>query len=62
MGNRWSTLTMAGLLLVVLLSPAAQAHEQKTLTVILTENGVVSGNITDPSFVQGNAVWFQMHD
>ena len=53
---------MAGLLLVVLLSPAAQAHEQKTLTVILTENGVVSGNITDPSFVQGNAVWFQMHD
>jgi len=62
MGNRWSTLTMAGLLLMVLVSPAAQAHEQKTLTVILTENGVVSGNITDPSFVQGNAVWFQMHD
>ena len=62
MGNRWSTLTMAGFILVVLLSPAAQAHEQKTLTVILTENGVVSGNITDPSFVQGNAVWFQMHD
>ena len=53
---------MAGFILVVLLSPAAQAHEQKTLTVILTENGVVSGNITDPSFVQGNAVWFQMHD
>jgi hypothetical protein len=62
MGNRWSTLTVAGLLLLVLLSPTTQAHEQKTLTVILAENGVVSGNITDPSFVQGNAVWFQMHD
>ena len=47
---------------MVVLAPASQAHEQKTLSVILTEDGVVSGNITDPSFLQGNAVWFQMHD
>lgn len=62
MGNQRSTFVLAGLLLVVLLSPVVHAHEQKTLTVIMTDSGVVSGNITDPSFVQGNAVWFQMHD
>ena len=62
MGNKRVGLAVIGLLLLVLLAPASQAHEQKTLSVILTEDGVVSGNITDPSFLQGNAVWFQMHD
>ena len=62
MGNRLWALTAVGLLLMLFLIPASHAHEQKTLTVIMNENGVVSGNITDPSFVQGNAVWFQMHD
>ena len=62
MGNQPRVLTTVGLLLMLFLVPASHAHEQKTLTVIMNENGVVSGNITDPSFVQGNAVWFQMHD
>ena len=62
MGNKRVELAVIGLLVLVLLAPASQAHEQKTLSVILTEDGVVSGNITDPSFLQGNAVWFQMHD
>ena len=62
MGNQPRVLTTVGLLLMLFLAPASHAHEQKTLTVIMNENGVVSGNITDPSFVQGNAVWFQMHD
>ena len=62
MGNKRVGLAVIGLLVLVLLAPASQAHEQKTLSVILTEDGVVSGNITDPSFLQGNAVWFQMHD
>ena len=62
MGNKRVGLAVIGLLMLVLLAPASQAHEQKTLSVILTEDGVVSGNITDPSFLQGNAVWFQMHD
>ena len=56
MGNKRVGLAVIGLLLLVLLAPASQAHEQKTLSVILTEDGVVSGNITDPSFLQGNAV------
>lgn len=62
MGSQRVGLAVTGLLFLVLLAPASQAHEQKTLSVILTEDGVVSGNITDPSFLQGNAVWFQMHD
>ena len=62
MGSKRFGLAVLGLLLMVVLAPASQAHEQKTLSVILTEDGVVSGNITDPSFLQGNAVWFQMHD
>jgi hypothetical protein len=62
MGSKRFGLAVIGLLLMVVLAPASQAHEQKTLSVILTEDGVVSGNITDPSFLQGNAVWFQMHD
>ena len=50
------------LLMVTVLLPTSSAHEQKTLTVIMTGDGVVSGNITDSAFVQGNALWFRMED
>lgn len=50
------------LLVATMFTPVIGAHEQKTLTVIITEEGVVSGNISDSAFVQGNALWFQMHD
>ena len=53
---------IGSLLLATLLAPAVGAHEQKTLTVILTEDGVVAGNVTDVAFVQGNSVWFRMED
>ena len=53
---------IGSLLLATLLSPTVVAHEQKTLTVILTDEGVVAGNVTDLAFVQGNSVWFRMED
>ena len=53
---------IGSLLLATLLAPAVGAHEQKTLTVILTDDGVVAGNVTDVAFVQGNSVWFRMED
>lgn len=58
---RLRTVFMA-LVAMMLLLPVAQAHEQKTLTVILVEDGSVNGNISDAAFVQGNAVWFRMED
>ena len=58
-----SATTVGGLLLLtMLLAPVTSGHTQQTLTVILTDDGVVAGNITDPAFVQGNAVWFRMED
>ena len=62
MSKKGGVLTTGLLLVACMLAPIASAHEQKTLTVIMSEQGVVSGNITDPAFVQGNAIWFQMHD
>ncbi len=53
-------IVLTSLLLATLLSPAVSAHEQKTLTVIVADDGVVAGNITDSAFVQGNSVWFRM--
>ena len=53
-------IVLTSLLLATLLSPAVSAHEQKTLTVIVADGGVVAGNITDSAFVQGNSVWFRM--
>ena len=54
---------LAGLLVLVsLFAPASLGHTQQTLTVILTDEGVVAGNITDPAFVQGNIAWFRMED
>ena len=53
---------IGSLLLATLLSPTVVAHEQKTLTVILTDEGVAAGNVTDVAFVQGNSVWFRMED
>ena len=56
-------MVLAGLLVVVsLFAPASLGHTQQTLTVILTDDGVVAGNITDPAFVQGNIAWFRMED
>ena len=50
-------------LAILLLSPwQVSAHEQKALTIILLENGAVVGNISDPSFVQGNGLYFRMGD
>ena len=62
MGNPRGALAVAGLLVLMVFTTPLQAHEQQTLTVIMNEEGVVSGNITDPAFVQGNAVWFRMFD
>ena len=54
---------LAGLLVLAsILAPTSLAHTQQTLTVILTDEGVVAGNITDPAFVQGNIAWFRMED
>ena len=56
-------MVLAGLLVLVsLFAPASLGHTQQTLTVILTDDGVVAGNITDPAFVQGNIAWFRMED
>ena len=56
-------MVLAGLLVVVsLFAPASLGHTQQTLTIILTDDGVVAGNITDPAFVQGNIAWFRMED
>ena len=55
-------LCLCAMMLGVLGLPSLQAHEQKTLSVILLEDGAVNGNITDLSFVQGNAMWFKMED
>lgn len=61
--GRGQSLVLAGLLVVVsLFTPASLGHTQQTLTVILTDEGVVAGNITDPAFVQGNIAWFRMED
>ena len=45
-----------------LLASPVIAHEQKIRTVILLHEGIVGGNISDPVFVQGNALWFRMED
>ena len=56
-------MVLASLLVMVsLFAPASLGHTQQTLTVILTDEGVVAGNITDPAFVQGNIAWFRMED
>ena len=62
MRKRRGVLAVAGLLVLMVFSTPLQAHEQQTLTVIMNEEGVVSGNVTDPAFVQGNAIWFRMFD
>ena len=61
--GRGRPLVLTGLLVMVsLFAPASLGHTQQTLTVILTDEGVVAGNITDPAFVQGNIAWFRMED
>ena len=61
--GKGQSLVLAGLLLLAtLVAPSSLGHTQQTLTVILTDEGVVAGDITDPAFVQGNIVWFRMED
>jgi hypothetical protein len=62
MGKEGMGFAVAALLVAVLASSPVHAHEQQTLTIILNDEGAVVGNISDPAFVQGNAVWFKMHD
>jgi hypothetical protein len=62
MGSKTTSLAVLLLLSSACFAFPASAHEQKTMTVILLADGVASGNITDPSFVQGNALWFKMED
>ncbi len=38
------------------------AHEQATMVVVITDEGVAPGNISDPSFLHGNALKFLMKD
>ena len=49
-------------LCLLLLFPNISAHEQETLNVILVEDDVRPGNVTDPSFVESNSVVFRMRD
>ena len=44
------------------LVPSASAHEQETLNVILVNDEVRPGNVTDTSFVEGNGIVFRMQD
>jgi len=62
MGKDWVGVCVASLLVIILGLGSVQAHEQKTITIILNEDGSKSGNISDPAFVQGNSIWFKMHD
>ena len=62
MGKAWMGFGIAALMVTVLASGSVHAHEQQTLTIILNDSGAVVGNISDPAFVQGNALWFKMHD
>ena len=47
---------------VILLAPSVSAHEQETLNVILVEDEVRPGNVTDTAFVEGNGIVFRMRD
>lgn len=49
-------------LCLLLLLPNISAHEQETLNVILVDDDVRPGNVTDPSFVESNSVVFRMRD
>ena len=62
MGRSVVALGLCTMMLCLVALPSMQAHEQKTLSVILLDDGAVYGNISDPSFVQGNAMWFKMED
>ncbi len=44
------------------LMPSASAHEQETLNVILVDDEVRPGNVTDTAFVEGNGIVFRMRD
>ena len=45
-----------------ILTPSVSAHEQETLNVILVQDEVRPGNVTDTAFVEGNGIVFRMRD
>lgn len=59
--SRWFGL-LGVFLTLIFLSPSASAHEQETLNVILVDDEVRPGNVTDTTFVEGNGVVFRMRD
>jgi len=59
--SRWFTV-FGVFLTLILLAPSASAHEQETLNVILVDDEVRPGNVTDTSFVEGNGIVFRMRD
>jgi len=59
--SRWFGL-LGVFLTLILLAPSASAHEQETLNVILVEDEVRPGNVTDIGFIEGNGIVFRMSD
>lgn len=49
-------------LCLLLMAPTTSAHEQETLNIILVEDDVRPGNVTDPTFVESNGLVFRMRD
>ena len=61
-GRTFTAAAILCVLFIAILSPGASAHTQETMNVILIDTESRPGNITDPSFVQGNALVFRMRD
>jgi len=59
--SRWFTV-LGVFLTLILLAPSAIAHEQETFNVILVEDEVRPGNVTDTALVEGNGIVFRMSD
>jgi len=53
---------LCALVMYLLLAPMSTAHEQATMVVVITNEGVAPGNISDPNFLHGNALEFVMKD
>ena len=58
--SKFSVLLLS--LCLLLMAPTASAHEQETLNIILVEDNVRPGNVTDPTFVESNGLVFRMRD
>ena len=58
--SKFSVLLLS--LCLLLMAPTASAHEQETLNIILVEDNVRPGNVTDQTFVESNGLVFRMRD